>query len=146
MVSIAPAAVAAPQPVAELVLHGIPSHTKWISEEEPLFGRYLASGDGEVSGAVTGHVVWDLYEDQTREDRHPTFFRCLLERDGRRYPFEIIGVYSPASPDKRQWRISGAITFADSAVLGTEQQPIIGRWEASSGTSHFTLWAEQDSR
>jgi hypothetical protein len=39
---------------------------------------------------------------------------------------------------------SGAIAFADKAVLGTEQQPIIGRWEA--GTSHFAIWAGHDSR
>jgi hypothetical protein len=143
---IAATAVAAPQQVAELALHAIPSHAKWIPKEKPLLGAYIASGDGEASGAVSGHLVWDLYEDQTREDRHPTFFRGILERGGRRYPFEIVGLYSPASADKKRWRISGAITFADNTVLGTEQQPMIGTFEVSSLTARFTIWAEKDAQ
>ena len=54
-------AVAAPKQPAELSLHGLPSHSKWLPEERPLFGSYLASGDGEGAGALAGHILWDLY-------------------------------------------------------------------------------------
>jgi hypothetical protein len=135
-------ATTAPEQVAELVLHGLPPHPKWNPGEPPLLGTYLGSGDGEAFGKINGRVYWDLYEDQSREDRHPTYFRGQIERDGRHYPFEIIGIYSPASADKKRWRFSGAITFADKAVLGTEQQPIVGRWEASTRTSHFMVWPD----
>jgi hypothetical protein len=139
-------AAAEPQRFAEFVLHGLPSHPKWLPEEQPLFGHYLASGDGETAGAIVGRVFWDLYEDHSQADRHPTFFRGFVERDGHRYPFEIIGIYTPESADKTHWRISGAITFADKAVLGTEQQPIVGKWEASTRTSRFTIWADRQSQ
>jgi hypothetical protein len=139
-------AMAAHQDVAELSLRGLPSHPKWLPDEPPLFGSYLSSGEGEASGAVTGHVVWDLYEDQSLEDRHPTFFRGFLEHDGHRYPFEIIGIYAPASSDKKRWHISGAIAFSDKLVLGKEQQLIAGEWEAATRTSHFTVWADSSSQ
>jgi hypothetical protein len=144
--SIALGALAAPQQIAELSLHGLASHPKWIPEEQPLFGKYLASGDGEASGALVGHVFWDLYEDQLREDRHPAFFRGFVERDGRRYPFEIIGIYTPDSADRQRWRISGVITFADKTVLGTAHEPFTGTREASTRASHFTIWADHASR
>jgi len=44
-------------------------------------------------------VAWDLYEETSAEERHPAFLRGFLERDGQRYPFEIIGLYTPESPD-----------------------------------------------
>ena len=144
--SIAAGALAAPQQVAELSLHGLASHPKWIPKEQPLFGSYLASGDGEATGAVVGHVFWDLYEDHSRSDRHPTFFRGFVERDGRRYPFQIIGVYTQESADPQRWRISGVITFADKTVLGTAHEAFTGTRDASTRTSHFTIWADQDTR
>jgi hypothetical protein len=137
--AMAAGALAAPQLVAELSLHGLVSHPKWIPEEQPLFGSYVASGDGEASGALVGHVFWDLYEVQSRDDRHPTFFRGFVERDGHRSPFQIIGIYTPESADERRWRISGVITFADKTVLGTAHEPLTGTRDASTRTSHLTL-------
>lgn len=140
------AAVAAPKQVAELSLHGLPSHPKWIPDEPPLFGSYLASGDGEGSGALAGRVFWDLYEDQSGDDRHPAFFRGIVEQDGRRYPFEIIGIYTQESTDRQRWRISGVITFADGHVLGTAHEPMNGTWDATTRTSHFTIWTDRDAQ
>jgi hypothetical protein len=112
-------AAASPKQVAEFSLHARASQPKWVPEEHPLFGDYLASGEGEGSGPLIGHFLWDLYEDQSRDDRHPAFFRGFVEREGRRHSFEIIGVYVPVSADRRRWQLSGAITFADALVLGT---------------------------
>lgn len=145
-VMIAARALATPQQVAESSLHGLPSHPKWIPEEEPLFGSYLASGDGEASGAFSGHIFWDLYEDQLRNDRHSAFFRRFIERDGSRYPFQIIGIYTQASADPQRWRISGVITFADKTALGTAHEPFTGTRDSGTRTSHFTIWADRDSR
>jgi hypothetical protein len=144
-VAIAMGAVAAPRQVAELSLHALQSHPKWMPKRQPLFGNYLASGVGEASGAFGGHVFWDLYEDQSQDDRHPAFFRGFLERDGRRYPFEIIGIYSPESVDGQRWRISGVVTFADKGLLGTTHEPLTGSFDASTRTSRFTIWAERSS-
>ena len=139
-------AVAAPQAVAELTLQRQVSQPKWIPDGQPLFGDYLASGDGSGSGALAGRIDWDLYEDQSREDRHPAWFRGFIERDGRRYPFEIIGIYTPDSADLRRWRISGAITFDDNHLLGMIHAPITGTFEASTNSAHYTVWADHESR
>jgi hypothetical protein len=143
---IAAGSLAAPQQIAELSLQGLASHPKWIPEEQPLFGSYIGSGDGEASGALGGHVFWDLYEEQSRDDRHPTFFRGFVERDGRRYPFEIIGIYTPESADSQLWRISGVINFADRLVLGTAHETLTGTWDASTRMSHFTIWTDRGAR
>jgi hypothetical protein len=138
-------AVAAPQATLELTLQGQPSQPKWMPEGAPLFGNYLASGDGRVTGALTGRIGWDLYEDQSREDRHPAWFRGFFERDGRRYPFEIIGIYTPDGANRRRWRISGAITFDDSHLVGTPHAPITGTFEAATNSAHYTVWLSRDS-
>jgi hypothetical protein len=139
-------ALAAPQQLAEMSLQGLASHPKWLPRERPLFGSYLASGEGEASGALVGHVFWDLYEDQSRHDRHPSFFRGFVERDGHRYPFEIIGIYTPESADSQLWRISGVINFADRLVLGTAHETLTGTWDASTRMSHFTIWTDRGAR
>jgi hypothetical protein len=68
-------AVGAPRSVAEFTLQRQESQPKWIPEGKPLFGDYLGSGDGSGSGALVGRIDWDLYEDQSRDDRHPAWFR-----------------------------------------------------------------------
>lgn len=135
-------AQAAPRQSAELTLHGLPGHAKWLPDEPPLFGSYLASGEGEASGGIAGRFVWDLYEDQSREDRHPVWMLGYLEREGRRYPFTIVGIYTPDSPDRRRWRISGTITFDDKQVLGAPHAPITGLYEANSRSARYSVWID----
>jgi len=142
----AAAALAAPQQAAQLSLHGLPGHAKWLPDAPPLFGSYLASGEGEASGELSGRFVWDLYEDQSREDRHPAWFRGYLERDGKRYPFEIVGIYTPDSADRRHWRITGTITFDDGQLLGVPHAPIMGAYEANSRSALYTVWIDRDAR
>jgi hypothetical protein len=143
---IAAGATASPRAVAELTLQRQPSHPKWIPEKPPLFGDYLASGDGSGSGALAGRLEWDLYEDESRDDRHPAWLRGVIERDGRRYPFEIIGVYTPDPADRRRWRISGAIAFDDARLLGALHAPITGAFEASTNSARYTVWVDGKSR
>ncbi len=139
-------ALASPQSIAELKLQRQESQSKRISDKPPLFGDYLASGDGRGSGALSGRIQWDLYEDQSRDARHPAWFRGTLERDGRRYPFEIIGVYTPDPSDPARWRISGAIAFDDTRLLGTLHAPITGTFEGSTNSARYTVWVDGKSR
>ena len=140
------AAWAGPQPIAELTLQAQASQPKWSPDQQPLFGDYLASGDGSGSGLLVGRIAWDLYEDQSAAERHPAFFRGFLERDGQRYPFEIIGLYTPESPDRRRWRITGAITFDDGRTLGMKQASLTGTFQAGPNTAHYTIWGQDDAR
>src|SRR5258708_5681268 len=126
---IAASAAAAPKPVAEMMIKAQPSLPKWFPDGKPLFGDYVASGDGSGSGALAGHVVWDLYE-EARKTRHLSWFHGFVERDGRRYPFEITGVYTPTTADRRRWQLSGAIAFDDDHLLGTSYATITGTFEA----------------
>ena len=142
----AAAASAGPQPIAELTLQRQATQPKWFSDGKPLFGDYLASGDGSGSGILVGKIASDLYEETETAERHPAFFRGFLERDGRRYPFEIIGLYTPESPDRRQWRITGAITFTDNQMLGMKQASLTGTFQAGTNMAHYTIWGQQDSR
>jgi len=137
-------ALASPRPIAELKLQA--SQSKRTSDKPPLFGDYLASGDGSGSGALSGRIQWDLYEDQSRDDRHPAWFRGVFERDGHRYPFEIIGVYTPDPKNSGRWRISGAITFDDIKLLGTLHAPITGTFEANTSSARYTVWVDSKSR
>jgi len=134
-------AMGEPQRIAELALHAQPSQSKWLPDQKPLFGDYLASGDGNASGALVGKIAWDLYEEMSNADHHPAHMLGFLEREGKRYPFEIIGLYTPESADRRQWRITGAITFADSQVLGMKQASLIGTFEAATSSAKYTIWA-----
>src|SRR5579863_1236606 len=138
--------VAAPRSVAELSLHYQASQPRWVPEKQPMFGEYLGSGDGSGSGVLAGGVDWDLYEDQSLIDRSPAFFRGFVERDGHRHPFQIIGIYTPESADRRQWRISGVIVFDDSQLLGELHAPITGTFEASTGSAHYTVWSDHEAK
>lgn len=138
------AAAAATEPIAELTLHGQPSQAKWVPNKSPLFGEYLASGDGSASGALIGKLAWDLYEDTPSVDRHPAYVRGFVERDGQRYPFEIIGLYTAEAA--QQWRITGAITFADTRVLGMKQASLTGSFDPGTRTAHYMIWADHEAR
>lgn len=135
--------VVAPKPIAEMMIRAQPSLPKWFPDK-PLFGDYVASGDGSGSGALAGHIVWDLYEEE-RKTRHISWFRGFVERDGQRYPFEITGVYTPLTADRRRWQLSGAIAFDDDHLLGTSYATITGTFEADTVSAHYTVWVDRDS-
>jgi hypothetical protein len=143
---MAAGAVASPRPIAELKLQPQESQPKLIPERPPLFGDFLASGDGRGSGALAGRIKWDLYEDQSRDARHPAWFRGTLERQGHQYPFEIIGVYTPDPSAPGRWQISGAIAFDDSRLLGTLHAPITGTFDGSTNSARYTVWVDGKSR
>lgn len=136
------AAIAAPKPIAELTLHPQLSQSKSFPNQQPLFGDHVASGDGSGSGVLVGKIAWDLYEEVSTPGHHPAYLHGFLERDGKRYPFEIIGLYTAESPDKRHWRITGAITFDDNHILGMKQASLTGTFEAATSTRHYTIWAD----
>jgi len=50
-------AVASPRPVAEIKLKPQESQSKLTPERPPLFGEFLASGDGRLRGARRPHQV-----------------------------------------------------------------------------------------
>jgi hypothetical protein len=143
---IATGALASPQSIAELKFKAQESQSNRISDKPPLFGDYLASGDGSGSGALSGRIKWDLYEDHSRNARHPAWFRGILERDGHSYPFEIIGVSILDPKNSARWQISGAITFEDIKLLGTSHAPITGTFEASTSSARYTVWVDSKSR
>ena len=138
-------AMAAPKPVAEMMIRAQPSIAKWFPDGNPLFGDYVASGDGTGSGALAGHIVWDLYE-EARKTRHVSWFHGFVERDGHRYPFEIAGIYTPVTADRRRWQLSGAIAFDDDHLLGASYATITGTFDADTVSAHYTVWADHDSR
>ena len=145
---ISGAAFANPQLVAQLALEYQQSQQKWVPEEQPLFGKYLGSGDGSASGTLAGRFVWDLYEDQSRDDRHPMLMRGFIERDGRRYPFQILGVFTREAPDNpRRWLHSGTIVFDDSQLLGTVHAPVTGTAVQTDTWRHqYTVWVDREAR
>jgi hypothetical protein len=144
--TIAANAVASPRPIAELKLKPQESQSKLTPERPPLFGEFLASGDGSGSGALAGRIKWDLYEDQSRDTRHPAWFRGSLERNGHQYPFEIIGVYTQDPSDPARWQISGVIAFDDTRLLGTLNAPITGAYQANTNSAKYTVWVDGKSR
>jgi hypothetical protein len=135
-------AVASPRPVAEIKLKPQESRSKLTPERPPLFGDFLASGDGTGSGALAGRIKWDLYENQSRDGRHPAWFRGTLEHNGHQYPFEIIGVYTQDPSNPSRWQISGAIAFDDTRLLGTLNAPITGAYEANTNSARYTVWVD----
>jgi hypothetical protein len=139
-------AIATPRSIAEIKLKRQEAQSKLTPERSPLFGEFLASGDGRGSGALAGRIKWDLYEDQSHDNRHPAWFRGTLERDGRQYPFEIVGVYTPDPSDPARWHLSGAIAFDDSRLLGALHAPITGTFEASTDSARYTVWLDGKSR
>jgi hypothetical protein len=137
-------AVAAPK-ATELSIAYHASQAKW-NPEAPLFGEYIGSGDGSGSGALAGVVHWDLYEDQTLPDQHPAFFRGVVERNGQRHPFKMIGIFTPESADKMHWRLSGTIVFDDAQVLKARHAPIVGSFDGTTGTAHYTILTDANGK
>jgi hypothetical protein len=137
-------AVAAPK-ATEISLAYHASQAKW-NPEAPLFGQYIGSGDGSGSGALAGTVHWDLYEDQTLPDQHPAFFRGVVERNGQQHSFKMIGIYTPVSADKKHWRLSGTIVFDDDQVLKARHAPIVGSFDGTTGTAHYTVLTDAKAK
>ncbi len=139
----ADAALSAPAAVAELTLNYQKSAERQMSDGGHLLARcrYLGSGDGAATGAVQGRIGWDLFEDQTRDDLHPTQFRGYLERGGMRHPFQIIGVFTPeAGKPVRRWTFTGTIVFDDAALYPARHATVSGYVEAGVWRHHYTVW------
>ncbi len=142
------AAVAAPKAVAELTLNYQKSANKQMSDGGRLFARcqHLGSGDGAATGALAGRIGWDLYEDQSRDDLHPTQFRGFIERDGQRHPFQIIGVFTPDGLEKtRHWYLSGTIVFDDERLFGARHAAVTGNVQTGVWKHHYTVWLDTDA-
>ncbi len=145
---------AAPQPAATLELQYQQSDQKVLTDGNALFGHYLGTGTGVATGALQGTVQWDLYEDQSLDDLHPAHFRGFVERAGKRYPFQILGVYTPDGTETvvtpaghetiRYWSLSGTIVFEDDALLGVRHAPVTGSVDTSVGTVRHTVWMDHD--
>jgi len=130
-----------------LVLQYQPSDGKWISDGTALFGVYLGSGRGVASDSLAGSVAWDLYEDQSRDDTHPSLFRGFIERDGKRHAFEIIGVLTPDGLEKtRHWFLSGTIVLQDRELLGVRAAPVTGSVAAGVWEHRYTVWVDRDGK
>ncbi|MGH8248438.1 MAG: hypothetical protein ACREUU_18620 [Gammaproteobacteria bacterium] len=140
---MANSALAAPKAVAELTLSYQESADQQMSDGGRLFARckHLGSGDGTATGALAGRIGWDLYEDQSRGDLHPTQFRGYIERDGERHPFQIIGVFTPeAGKPIRRWKLTGTIVFDDGTLFPTQHAPVTGYVETGVWRHHYTVW------
>ncbi len=138
------AAQAALAPVAELTLNYHESAEKQMPDGGYLFARceLLGSGDGAATGVLQGRVGWDLYEDQRSDDLHPTQFRGYIERQGKRHPFQIIGVFTPeAGKPIRRWYLTGTIVFDDAALFPARHAPVTGYVETGVWRHHYTVWA-----
>ncbi len=145
--TVAVQANAAPRAVAELELNYQKSAEKWMSDGGHLLARcrYLGSGDGSAKGAIAGRAGWDLYEDQSAQDLHPTQFRGFIERDGKRHPFQIIGVFTPeAGEPTRRWKFTGTIVFDDGALLSSRHAPLSGYVETGVWRHRYTIWADKE--
>lgn len=139
-------ATAAPRGVAELTLQYRESAGRQVAEDGLLFAKveYLGSGDGSGSGKLAGRVGWDLYEDQSNDDMHPTQFRGFIERDGVRHPFTLIGVFTPDGLEKtRHWYLSGAIVFDDERLLGARHAAVTGNVQAGVWKHRYTVWLDK---
>ncbi len=133
--------------IAELTLRHQPNMSSRVAVGEPVFGSYLGSGDGEAAGALSGRIGWDLYEDQTRPDTHPTLFRGVIESGGKTQGFEIIGVFTEVttqgSEELQRWAFSGAIFFESTALIGRRHAAVTGEgvYRAPGVWRHrYTVW------
>jgi len=139
-------ATAALRPVGELTLQYQKSAERRTTDGGHLLAhcKYLGSGDGTGTGALAGQIAWDLYEDQSRDDMHPTQFRGFVERDGNRHPFHVIGIFipDPAQPVER-WQFAGTIVFDDAHPLGVRAAAITGSVQAGVWKHHYTIWLDQ---
>ncbi len=144
LVLITGAALAAPKAVAELTLTYQESAKKQMPDGGHLFAHceLLGSGDGAATGALQGRVGWDLYEDHSRDDLHPTQFRGYIERQGKRHPFQIIGVFTPeAGEPVARWNFTGTVVFDDAALFPARHAPVSGYVETGVWRHHYTVWA-----
>ena len=135
-------ALADPKPVTELSLIYQKSADKQTSDGGHMLARcrYLGSGNGAATGALAGRIAWDLYEDQSRDDVHPTQFRGFIERDGKRHLFQIIGIYTPEAGEPiRRWKFTGTIVFDDRALFPALHAPVTGYVEAGVWRGHYTV-------
>lgn len=138
-------ALADPKAVAELSVTFQRSLDKQMSDGGHLLARcrYLGSGNGAATGVLAGRVGWDLYEDQSREDLHPTQFRGFIERDGKRHSFQIVGVFTPeAGKPIRRWKFTGTIVFDDRALFPALHAPVTGYVETGVWRHHYTVWVD----
>lgn len=146
----------AQEPVATLTLQYQQSERKWFNNSKPLFGAYLGTGSGVGTGALQGTVGWDLYEDQSRKDLHPAFFRGFVTQGTERHSFQIVGVFTPVDIDlenkwgshrgashARQWTLSGTIVFDDNTLLGVRHAPLTGSVNLEVMTGKYTVWRKQ---
>ncbi len=134
-------ATSPPTAVAELTIQPQPGKSKWFSNAEPLFGQYLATGDGVATGPLSGRVNWDFYEDQSRADTHPAYLRGFIERDGTRHRFEMIGVYTPGPGEQPEyWTLSGTIVLESDQLMGTRQLLVTGKFMPRLSQAHWTVW------
>lgn len=139
------AALAEARAIAQLTLNYQKSADKQMSDGGRLFARcqHLGSGDGAATGALAGRVGWDLYEDQSRDDLHPTQFRGYIERDGKRHPFQIIGVFTPeAGRPIRRWKLTGTIVFDDDILFSTQHAAVTGYVETGVWRHYYTVWVD----
>lgn len=142
----------ASEPAVTLTLQYQRSDTPWIADGAVLFGQYLGSGDGVAAGKLNATVVWDLYEDQSRDDLHPAHFRGLLEMDGIQHPFQILGVYTPTGTERvvtpgghetlRYWTLSGTVVFEDTGLLGVRHATITGKVDTGVGRVVHAIWLD----
>ena len=152
-----PAALeAAPSAAATFTLEYQQSERKWNRDGEGAFGKYLGTGTGTGTGALQGRIGWDLYEDQSRDDLHPAHFHGFVERDGKRHPFQVIGVFTPVELDKSKtwgsdlgashashWTLSGTIVFEDESVLGARQGTVAGAVDLTEMKGKYTVWVDR---
>lgn len=103
------------------------SSAKAVPGAAPLFGHYLATGYGKISGEIEGDLSWDLYEDQSSDDFHPAHFIGALTRDGRSISVQLIGLYTPVRSDSRtDWKLIGSLSIDDADLLPAKQVPVVG--------------------
>ena len=56
-------------------------------------GDYLGRGDGRISGAIDGDVVWDLYESQGDSVCSANLVGVIGDRGEDRLEFNILGFF-----------------------------------------------------
>lgn len=148
MLLMANPAAAAPRAAAELTMQYHKSADRQTTDGGCLFAKceYLGSGDGAGTGKLAGRISWDLFEDQSRDDLHPTQFRGFIERDGERHSFHIIGVFTPDGLGKAlRWYLSGTIVFDDERLLGARHAAVTGDVQIGVWKHRYTVWLDSDA-
>ncbi len=79
---------------------------------EGKLGVYLGGGDGVIVGrAITGAVVWDLFENEGAAVCDANFVGAIATGDGADVGFEILGFFR-REEGSSLWRLASAIRFA----------------------------------